>query len=110
MRSWLLVLALFGCQGWRKQDTALEVAFVGTALVDWHQTISITHDCVETNPMIGNCGDTVTPNLYFPVVLVAHAAIAACLPHTWRTVFLAFTTGIEASTIWGNERAGYEVL
>ncbi len=110
MRCWLLIIVLMGCQGWRKQDTALELAFAGTAVIDWHQTIDITSDCAESNPMIGHCGDTVPPNIYFPLAIVAHAAIAACLPHTWRTVFQAFSTGVEAGTIFSNERDGYEML
>jgi hypothetical protein len=102
MRCWLLIVVLIGCQGWRKQDTALELAFAGTAV--------ITSDCAERNPMIGHCGDTVPPNIYFPLAIVAHAAIAACLPHAWRTVFQAFSVGLEAGTIFSNERDGYEML
>jgi hypothetical protein len=110
MRCWLLIIVLMGCQGWRKQDTALELAFAGTTVIDWHQTMDITSDCAESNPMIGHCGDTVPPNLYFPVAIIAHAAIAACLPHAWRTVFQAFSVGVEAGTIYSNERDGYEML
>jgi hypothetical protein len=112
MRYWLLVIiiAVVGCEGWRKQDTALEVAFVSTAAIDWKQTIEITGDCAEENPMIGTCGHRVPVNIYFPIAILAHAAVAAVLPHTWRTLFQAFTTGVEASTIYSNSHAGYEML
>jgi hypothetical protein len=86
------------------------VAFVGTAAIDWRQTTTITHECVELNPMIGRCGDVVPANLYFPVAIVVHAAVAACLPPKWRTVFQAFTVGLEASTIVANDREGYGML
>jgi hypothetical protein len=106
----MLILALTSCDGWRKRDTALELAFFGTTAIDWRQTTTITTDCAESNPMIGRCGDTVPPNIYFPLALVAHAVVAACLPPTWRTVFQSFTIGLEAGTIFSNDRDGYEML
>lgn len=110
MRCWLLVLALVGCEGWRKQDTVLEAAFLGASAIDWHQTINITNACAESNPMIGTCGDVVPPNAYFPLAMLVHVAIAACLPHTWRTIFQAFSAGVEVGTVVGNEHFGYEML
>ena len=112
MRNGLLILALAttSCAPWTKQDTALELAFAGTAAIDWHQTESITGSCMELNPMIGRCGDGVPTSIYFPVAIAVHAAISACLPKTWRTVFQAFTVGVEAATIVANDQEGFEML
>jgi hypothetical protein len=110
MRHWLLILSLASCERWTKRDTALELAFVGVTAVDWRQTIDITKDCDESNPMIGPCGRVVPPNIYFPMAILVHAAVAACLPPTWRTVFQAFTTGLEVATIAQNHRDGYDML
>ena len=109
MRRCLILLALASCERWTKQDTALELAFVGATAADWRQTIDITQQCDETNPMIGPCGETVPPDLYFPVAIVVHAAIAACLPPTWRTVFQAFSTGLEVSTVVANHNEGFHM-
>ena len=110
MRRFLVVLALAGCAPWTKQDTALEAAFVGTVALDWHQTISITANCQESNPMIGRCGDVMPPNVYFPIAIAVHATIAALLPRTWRTAFQGFSAGLEVSTIYNNQEDGYQAL
>jgi hypothetical protein len=110
MRRCLIILALAGCEHWTKQDTALEVAFAGATALDWRQTVSITGNCEESNPMIGRCGGMVPPNIYFPIAIAVHAAIAACLPRRWRTVFQAFTTGLEVGTVASNDQHGYEML
>jgi hypothetical protein len=60
--------------------------------------------------MIGPCGNVVAPNIYFPIAILVHAAVAACLPHTWRTAFQAFTVGLESATVFSNEREGYRTL
>jgi len=110
MRQWLLILGLAGCERWTKHDTALELSFVGTAALDWRQTVTITGDCSEANPMIGPCGNVVPANAYFPIAIVVHAVVAAALPRTWRTAFQAFTVGLEAGAIVHNTNAGYDAL
>jgi hypothetical protein len=102
MRGLALCLLVMSCTPWKKHDTALELAFVATAAVDWHQTMSITAGCQETNPMIGTCGNVVPPSVYFPIVIVLHAAVAAVLPRPWREIFQSFTIGVEANTIYTN--------
>lgn len=102
MRVLVLWLALTSCTPWQKRDTALEVAFVAVAAIDWKQTIWITEHCYETNPMIGRCGELISPSIYFPIAIVLHAAVAALLPRPWREVFQAFTIGMEASTVYMN--------
>jgi hypothetical protein len=97
-----MCLALASCTEWTKQDTALELSFVAATAIDWYQTTSITKGCEEANPMIGPCGNVVPPNVYFPIAIMVHAAVAAALPRPWREIFQSFTTGLEASTIYGN--------
>ena len=104
---WLLVVAIAGsagCASWSRRDTALEAGFFVATTVDWQQTQDITLACDEVNPVIGTCGQRVPVSLYFPVLLVAHAAIAALLPPRWRTAFQAFTAGMEVSTTYWNSQ------
>ncbi len=103
MRVLVLWLALVSCTpSWKARDTALELSFVASAAIDWHQTMWITDTCRETNPMIGRCGNVIAPSIYFPIAIAVHAAIAYILPRPWREVFQAFTVGMEASTIYSN--------
>jgi hypothetical protein len=102
MRALVLCVVLASCSHWSKTDTVLEAAFIATTAIDWHQTMSITANCNELNPVIGSCGDGVPPNAYFPMTFVLHAAVAAALPPRWREVFQGFTIGLEASTTYRN--------
>ena len=68
----LLCFILGGCSHWTKTNTALEAAFIATTGLDWHQTMSITAECAELNPVIGSCDGGMPPNAYFPVAFVLH--------------------------------------
>ena len=101
---WLAILALAGCAGWSRKDTALESAFFLATTIDWGQTQDITAACDEVNPVMGSCGQRVPVGAYFPMLLLAHVAIAAALPPSWRSTFQGFTLGMELTTTYWNHR------
>lgn len=103
----LASVALSACTpSWTAKDTVLEAAWIATIAIDWHQTMTITGECNEENPVIGSCGDGLPPAIYFPMTLALHAIVARALPQPWRLLFQAFTLGLEVSTIWGNSMSG----
>lgn len=101
---------LTACAGMRPHDAALEMGFVVATMLDAEQTDTITRDCREANPIIGECGERMNPGLYFPIVLAAHFVATALLPNgPWRTTFQALTLGIEAKTVHGNWIDGFRI-
>ncbi len=106
MRTWwlVIVLGLSACAQWSRKDSALEASFIAVTTIDWGQTDSIVARCGETNPIMGWCGQRVPVGVYFPVSLMAHAAIAALLPPSWRTIFQSATLGMETTTAYWNTR------
>ncbi|HEU4614182.1 MAG TPA: hypothetical protein VFS15_18940 [Kofleriaceae bacterium] len=104
MRGLVLCLVLAGCARWATEDTVLQAAVVTTTAIDWQQTVWITNECREINPVIGQCGENIPVHAYFPVVIVVSTAIAVVLPKRWRNVFQAFVLGMEAATTYSNYR------
>lgn len=100
----LALCLLFACS-WTKSEVAAETAALAATVGDWHQTQDITGACTEGNALIGACGQNVPPNYYFPVVMAAHAAVAALLPHRWRLAWSALTLGAEVNQVWMNYEA-----
>lgn len=82
----LAVLATQSHAGdWSDADTAREVVFVGTLVLDYKQTKDIKrHDwAYETNPIMGkNPSDTRVAG-YFLAAGAAHYAVARALPAGW---------------------------
>lgn len=99
-----LLLALCGCfpKDWRKQDQALENASLVFLMVDWQQTMDITANCSEANPIIGECGQRVDPAIYFPVVLLGSVVVSRLLSPSLRTAFQGALLGAEVATVWDN--------
>lgn len=106
MKALTLAIALAGCGGWTTADTLREVAFMTPTTLDWGQTMHIVKNCAELNPIIGECGQRVSPGYYFPAMIVLHAAVAALLPPGPREAWQYIAAGGELSTIWLNYRNG----
>ncbi|MCW5802176.1 MAG: hypothetical protein KIT31_07295 [Deltaproteobacteria bacterium] len=96
-----------GCARWSKQDTLLEAGFAAATMADWAQTRGIVSVCGEVNPLIGACGDVVPVHVYFPLAIVAHAAISAALPPRLRTAWQAIGIGAQVNQVWHNRSLGY---
>lgn len=105
MRVLALILVLSACypQNWGKRDQALENMILVTTAIDWYQTQGIVRNCWEGNPIIGECGERVSPNIYFPAVMVGQALISRYLLSRWgRGVFQGALLGAEVATTWDN--------
>jgi hypothetical protein len=104
----ILLVFLGACEGWQRADTVRELAFATEQSVDWYQTSWITRNCDETNPIMGRCGQRVSPSIYFPVATVLHAAMSAALPAEWRHGWQYFSGGSEGTIVWMNFANRYE--
>jgi hypothetical protein len=107
-----ILLFLFACSGprkWTKLDVGLEVGFSGAVIVDaWQSSHSAIHECTESNPILGPCGDRVPLSVYVPAIMILHAAISHAIPTgRYRTLFQAMTLGLEIGIIYGNYILGY---
>lgn len=105
----IALITLAGCGGWTKRDTLAEAGFAAFTTADWVQTNSIVSVCDEDNSIIGECGENIAPNLYFPVAIALHAAIAAALPPRWRLAWQAIGAGAELNQVWHNTADGYDL-
>jgi hypothetical protein len=97
---------------WTAGDTALEATFFAVTIMDWKQTREIHdhHGMYEENRYLGRNPDADKINSYFPVMMAAHAAIAAALPAgKLRTTWQALWIGIEVETVHHNYQAGLAI-
>lgn len=102
----LLALALTGCahgRGWTRADTAAQVAFAAELALDAAQTMStITPNCMEANPVIGECGEYVPVPLYMGAVLAVELVVARNLPPAARRWVEGFLLGLEGGVVVDN--------
>ena len=109
----LLALALTtgavgcGARQWTTRDTIAQTAVGISLAIDYGQTGGIVGDCVEANPIMGKCGENVSPGLYFLTAGIVHAAISYALPNKVRAVFQWSTTGVQTYNAYRNAREGY---
>lgn len=92
---------------WSVRDVALESAMLGAIAVDYGQTRSITKDCVERNPIIGQCGEGMNPKLYMLTAALAHILVANFLDDDYRTMFQTTSLGVEGYVIFRNWENGH---
>lgn len=112
MRAAVLALALCACvsgsRRWTALDVGSELALGAVTMVDWRQTVDITRNCGEANPVLGACGKRFPLAAWVPLVLAAHFGVAAALPHgEVRSLWQWTALGAEAATVWTNWRSGY---
>lgn len=107
MKYILALLLLTSCapvstKNWRTRDTLAESALFAVTIYDWNQTVAITRNCSESNPIIGACGEKVNMHLYFTTVLLSEMVISRLLPQEWRSVFQSAWIGAETATVIDN--------
>lgn len=109
----LLAVALAGCGRLAtidRYDVAAEAVMAGALAVDGVQSARAERWCVESNPLLGNCGGGMAIPVYFAGVAVLHAAVVVLLPPgRWRTAFEAFTLGGEGATVYRNRQREREL-
>jgi hypothetical protein len=83
-------------------------ALVALALaLDWHETLAITRDGAEVNPLLGRHGERFAPTPYFAVCVAAFAAAAYYLPRRWAVVVAVAVFALEAHALSVNHACGY---
>lgn len=103
MKSIFLILTLGAC-GWSKGDIARQAAFSTITAVDAYQTVEITRNCNEINPIIGKCGGRVPLAPYFVTAILGHAILMHVLPDEYRSDAQWLSIGVEGSTVFRNWR------
>jgi hypothetical protein len=96
----LLILCVTGCAGsgqWSREDTLRQSTFIALTVADWGQTRYIfknpEENYYESNPLVSESNI----DIYFPVAILAHTAIACALPSKyrkwWQYVFIVGQAG-----------------
>lgn len=103
----LVTCAGSGCatagRGWTRADTAAQFAIAAELAADGYQTMDyIAPNCMERNPIVGECGDRVPIPVYMPVVFAAEFLAAWALPPEWRRGVVGAFGGYEAAIIYTN--------
>lgn len=108
-RAALLAIALAGCAGWSKRDAALGATYLAVTTLDLMQTTKITAICNEENPIIGECGQRVSPQVWFFVTDFLGYIVMNELPSRERGWILGLADGIEMKTVYRNW-TGYQPI
>ena len=87
---------------WTNTDTMLQAGVGVGLLLDYLQTRKIVKDGTEANPIIGNRGQRVRPEIYFPATFLASALAAKYLPPDWRHALQGGLIGLQGSTVYHN--------
>lgn len=96
---------------WSRVDVGVQATFIAITALDWSQTIDFTQDpdsnIPETNPILGPEPSRARVNVYMPLAMLGHTAVAAALPHgklrtLWQTTWIA----IETKMVVSNYRLG----
>lgn len=92
---------------WSNTSTALLVSSSAILLWDYAQTRGITRDCRESNPIMGNCGQRMTADAYFALVIPVHILGSFIIPKDYRHAYQGAVLGVEANAIIANVKGGY---
>jgi hypothetical protein len=106
MRILTCVLLLVAACNWSNRQRVMAAATVAVLAIDWHQTHEVVRMCDETNPIIGECGDSVPVNVYFPLAIATVLVLADRLPK-WREPLLGTVFGVQLATVRYNQVLGY---
>ncbi len=94
---------------WNAVDLAGQGAVYSVLAADMVQTLDLTRDCLEFNPVMGSCGQRVPVIPYFVGVAAAHTALAHVLPRKWRRVSQGVIVAVQSVTVARNWHFGYAV-
>lgn len=97
----IVTIAITSCTPAQRTGT-LASASTTLLLADWMQTRVFVRECQELNPIIGQCGQHITPDVYFPISVVLNLAAGYALPSGWREAWFGAVAGAQASTVWAN--------
>ena len=96
---------------WSGLDVGMQATFIAITAFDWSQTIDFTQDpsspILETNRILGPEPSRAGANVYMPLAMLGHTAVAAALPHgRLRTLWQATWIALETKTVVSNHRLG----
>ena len=98
-----LAIHLVACSArWTKIDTTFAIAAGAATAADWGQSSVATRACLESNTIIGHCGENVGTDLYFTSIIVASSLFLPYLPQWARRTALATVTVVELYTVRNN--------
>ena len=115
MRKLILLILLIPSlaqASWTHEDTLYQAAFIATACADWGQTLYIAgnpDEYEENNRILGSHPSRDKVNLYFPIAIGLHTAVAVALPKDYRRVWQLIWIGIETGMIVHNASIGIKV-
>lgn len=103
MKALLVAAALSGCSLTPAQRTGTLATLATVSLgIDWLQTRDIVRECQELNPIIGECGQRVDPDVYFPIAIVSLLVTAYAIGGDAGDLMLMGVAGAQTATVWGN--------
>ena len=96
---------------WSRMDVGMQTTFIAMTAIDWSQTIDFTQDpnspILETNVIMGPEPSRARVNVYMPLAMLGHTAVAAALPHgKFRTLWQATWIAVETKMVVSNYRLG----
>jgi hypothetical protein len=112
----MLAKPALALESWTAKDTALELGFDATLVVDLLQTGRVAaypSKYEEMNPLLGSHPSHAQIDAYFLAAGVAHFAVARLLPEGWpRTTWQVLSVVLEAGVIatnahWAQAGAGF---
>lgn len=115
----LLALVASPAFAWSTGDTVLESGYLTLHVIDWGQSLQISHFCnssdpeqrnyYESNPILGSCPSRGAVNRYFLIGGIAHYAISRALPQPYRRLWQFVSIGMEAHSVSGNFDLGLKI-
>jgi hypothetical protein len=113
----LCILILVGCasvpfENWTKADTARQVVYTTTHVMDWVQTVNITHsdgkyyEAGLSHCIIGHHPEERDVNLYMVSTLALQTIIPAMLEPKYRRAWQYIWIGAEGATVAHNFSIG----
>jgi hypothetical protein len=102
---------LSGCAngGWTTADTYRQAGMLSLTMIDWAQTRKIAQNpdkYYENNPVLGKHPSTERVDMYFPICMAAHTAVAMALPTKYRKWWQYVFIGVEAGMVANNLSIG----
>ena len=97
-----VLFATAACTGWSKRDVALGATYLAASTLDMLQTEKIAARCGEMNPIIGDCGQRVSPQAWFLVTDFLGYVVLSELRGDERGWILGLADGLELKTVHRN--------
>jgi hypothetical protein len=85
----------------------MQSALFAESIIDAEQTVGITKNCTEANPLVGRCGQRMPEVAAGAVMLGAELLVTWALPRRWRMAWEGLCVGAEGLNIIRNDYEGF---